>query len=165
MIFFHLIFPCANMFFVLRPPPPISFLMVRPLEIGLAQLRKVTEIAAKSLFLCVNRRPFRYDFSAGSKAIRFRACLHGGGRPQIGDVTWGGSPDLSCKRDQFKMRDYMDRRVTPSKRFTSTTWGPPPPCKHSQPLLWFIVCTSSIVHLSQENLKTTLAQFSFWRAV
>ena len=33
MNFFHLIFPCANIFFVLRPPPlpPISFLMVRPL--------------------------------------------------------------------------------------------------------------------------------------
>ena len=27
--------------------------------------------------------------------------------------------------DQFKMRDYMDRRVTPPKRVTSPTWGPP----------------------------------------
>ena len=26
------------------------------------------------------------------------------------------------------MRDYMDRRVTPPKRVTSTTWGPPPLC-------------------------------------
>ena len=26
------------------------------------------------------------------------------------------------------MRDYMDRRVTPPKRVTSPTWGPPPPC-------------------------------------
>ena len=24
------------------------------------------------------------------------------------------------------MRDYMDRRVTPPKRDTSTMWGPPP---------------------------------------
>ena len=32
---------------------------------------------------------------------------------------------LSCKRDQMKMRDYMDRRVT------SPTWGPPPPCKQA----------------------------------
>ena len=43
--------------------------------------------------------------------------------PQIGEVTCGGSPHLSCKRDKIKMRDYMDRRVTPP------TWGPPPSCK------------------------------------
>ena len=40
----------------------------------------------------------------------------------------GGSPHLSCKRDQIKMRD---RRVTPPKRVTSPTWGPPPPCKQT----------------------------------
>ena len=38
---------------------------------------------------------------------------------------------LSCKRDQIKMIDYMDKRVTPSKRVTSPTWGPPPPCKQA----------------------------------
>ena len=60
-----------------------------------------------------------------------RACLHGGGGPQIGEVTFGGSPHLSCKRDQNKMKDDMDRRVIPGlpppKRFTAATWGPPPP--------------------------------------
>ena len=40
---------------------------------------------------------------------RFRACLHGGGGPQIGGVTCGRSPHLSCKRDQIKMRDYIER--------------------------------------------------------
>ena len=29
------------------------------------------------------------------------------------------------------MRDYMDKRVTPPKRVTSPTWGPPPPCKQA----------------------------------
>ena len=29
------------------------------------------------------------------------------------------------------MRDYMDRWVTPPKRVTSPTWGPPPPCKQA----------------------------------
>ena len=29
------------------------------------------------------------------------------------------------------MRDYMNRRVTPPKRVTSPTWGPPPPCKEA----------------------------------
>ena len=32
------------------------------------------------------------------------ACLHGGGGPQIGEVTCGGLPHLSCKRDQINMR-------------------------------------------------------------
>ena len=59
----------------------------------------------------------------------FRACLHEGGGPQVGEVTWGGLPHLTCKRDHIKMREYMDRRVTPPKRFTSPIWGTPPPCK------------------------------------
>ena len=48
-----------------------------------------------------------------------RTCLHEGGVPQGGEVTCGGSPHLSCKRDQIKVRDYMARRVTP------------PPCKQA----------------------------------
>ena len=56
-----------------------------------------------------------------------RACLHGGGGPQMGEVTCGGSPQLSCKCDQIKTRNYMDRRVNPPKRVTSPNWGPPPP--------------------------------------
>ena len=60
-----------------------------------------------------------------------RACLHGGGGPEIGEVTCGGSTHLSCKRDQIKMTDYMDRRVTPPKWVTSPSWGPPPPCKQA----------------------------------
>ena len=59
------------------------------------------------------------------KNVLFRTCLHGGGGPQIGEVTCGGSPHLSCKRDQIKMRDYVDRRAT------SHAWGPPPPCKQA----------------------------------
>ena len=63
--------------------------------------------------------------------VKLRACLHGGGGPQTGELTCGGSPHLSCKRDQIKVRDYMDRRVTPPKRVTSPTWGPPPPRKQA----------------------------------
>ena len=63
--------------------------------------------------------------------LRIRACLRGGGGPQVGEVTCGGSPHLSSKRDQFKMRDYTDKRVTPSKRVTSPTLGPPHPCKEA----------------------------------
>ena len=46
------------------------------------------------------------------------------------DTRQGGSPHLSCKCDQIKMIDYVDRRVTP-KQITSPTWGPPPPCKQA----------------------------------
>ena len=67
-----------------------------------------------------------HDFTA-----RLRACLHGSWGPQIGEVTCGGSPHLLCKRDQIKMRDSMDRQVTPPKQVTSPTWGPPPPCKQA----------------------------------
>ena len=51
--------------------------------------------------------------------------LHEGGGPQLGEVTCGGLPHLTCKRDHIKMRDYMDRRVT------SPTWGSPPSCKQA----------------------------------
>ena len=63
--------------------------------------------------------------------IRIRACLHEGGGPQVGEVTCGGLPHLTCKRDHSKMRDYMDRRVTPPKRVTSPIWGTLPPCKQT----------------------------------
>ena len=45
--------------------------MSRYFETGEAQFRSVTEIAPKSPFLCVNRRPTRYDSCGGAKAIQF----------------------------------------------------------------------------------------------
>ena len=59
--------------------------------------------------------------------------------PQIGEVTCGVSPDLSCKRDQINVRDCMDRRVTSSKPVTTPTWGTPlhQPCPQGAfPGLW-----------------------------
>ena len=50
---------------------------------------------------------------------------------QTGLPTLKGEPHLACKRDQIKMRDYMDKRVTPPKWVTIPTWGPPPPCKQA----------------------------------
>ena len=35
-----------------------------------------------------------------------RACLREGGGPQVGEVTCGGLPHLTCKCDQIKMRDH-----------------------------------------------------------
>ena len=51
--------------------------------------------------------------------------------PRIGEVICGGLPYLSCKSDKIKIRDHMDRRITPPKRVTSPTWVPPPPCKQA----------------------------------
>ena len=73
------------------------------------------------------------DFTILFFDTNFRAFLHGGGGPQVSEVTCGRSPHLSCKRDQIKMRDYMNRRVTPPKQVTSPTWGPPPQCKQADP--------------------------------
>ena len=51
--------------------------------------------------------------------LELRACLREGGGPQAGEVTYGGLPHLTCKRDHITMRDYMNRRVTPPKQVTS----------------------------------------------
>ena len=88
------------------------------------------------------------------------AGSRGGGGPQTGEVTCGGSPHLSCKRDQIKMRNYMDRRVTPPKRVSSPTWGPPPPCKqalsHQLPILLQLSLGSFYI----SRLNTTLTCFN-----
>ena len=38
--------------------------------------------------------------------LGLKACLHRGWGPQIGEAPCRGSPHLSCKRDQMKMKDY-----------------------------------------------------------
>ena len=48
----------------------LSDMLHTTLEISVTQLRPVTEIAAKSPFLCVNRSPIQYGFPAGAKAIQ-----------------------------------------------------------------------------------------------
>ena len=74
------------------------------------------------------------------RSTLFRACLRGGG-PQVGVVTCGGSPHPSCRRDQIKMRDYMDRRVT------SPAYGPPPPCKQAlRKMVKIVKLTNYLVH-------------------
>ena len=48
---------------------PIRYVTLHFRE-SVVQHRCVTEIALKSSFLCVNRRPIRYGFRAGANAIR-----------------------------------------------------------------------------------------------
>ena len=70
---------------------------------------------------------------ATSIYLTLRACLRVGGGPQVVQVRCGGLPQVSCKREQIKMRDYMQMQVAPAKRVTSptTAGGPPPPCKQA----------------------------------
>ena len=51
----------------------------------------------------------------------FRAYLHEGWGPQVGEITCVKLPHLTCKRDHIKMRNYLDRRVTLPKRVTLPT--------------------------------------------
>ena len=50
----------------------------------------------------------------------------------MGEVTCGGSPNLSCTRGQIKMRDNMDRGGY------LTYLGSPPPCKEALRLLFIL---------------------------
>ena len=77
-------------------------------------LRCPRESSAKNVLISIWHAKFKLSASPrATPLVRLKACLHGGGGPQM-----CGSPHLSCKRDHIKMRDYMDRRVT------SPTWGP-----------------------------------------
>ena len=57
------------------------------------------------LILCILFCFFFFSITYAYMCRWIRACLHGGGGPQLGEVIYGGSPHLSCKRDQIKMRD------------------------------------------------------------
>ena len=81
--------------------------------------------------------------------MKLGACLHGGAGPQVGEVACSGSPQPSCKRDQIKMRDYMERRVTPP------TWGRPR-----------VHVTRPLVPSSEERKhKTTTFFFFSWTSI
>ena len=49
------------------------------------------------------------------------------------------------------MTDYMDRRVTPPKRVTSTSWGPPPPCTCKPTLHLLLRLATSPPHKSHSR--------------
>ena len=58
--------------------------------------------------------------------------LRGGGGPQIGEVTCGGSPHLSCKRDQIKKWQIIwTGRLPHLSGLPHLPGGPPPPCKQA----------------------------------
>ena len=98
-----------------------------------------------------------------------RACLHGGRGPQICEVTCGGSPHQEpvpdptyhVTNDQIKMRDYVDRRVTPPKRVTSPTWGPPPLCKQALTLYYLVFLALSVMMTDRLPLRAEFIWYYF----
>ena len=70
---------------------------------------------------------------AGSSYLR--ACLHGGGGPQVGDVTClGGVTCLSIESLILTWSRLHDRWGEPP-HVTSPIWGPPLPCKQALSLV------------------------------
>ena len=98
------------------------------------------------LFLLLEKERSGVAFSS------VRACLHEGGGPQVGDVNviklkreteWTCldlSDDPACAVMCKGGFDFV--RVTPLKRDTTPTWGPPPPCKQAL-RRWLSGCKNS----------------------
>ena len=64
------------------------------------------------------------------------------------------------------MRDYMERRVTPPKRITSPSWGPPFSCRQSLRLAKkqlctriTLFCTFPCPHCMTKALKSLISRF------
>ena len=93
-------------------------------------------------------------------ANRLKACLHRGGGPQLGEVTCGGSPHLTCKRDQIKMRDYMD------KWLISPTWVPHLHVKRPYALCYLFEKSNVSSHqLNSETFGPVLLLKTIWYIV
>ena len=96
-------------------------------------------------------------------AKKFRACLHGGGGPQVGEVTRLGEVTcLSIKSLILTWSRLHDRWGDPP-HVTSHIGSPPPPCKQAL-IPWWMSCTflKSICkkkHLSAEKQAYVFKKF------
>ena len=71
------------------------------------------------------------EFAVVLEKNKLRVCLHGGGGPQVGDVTrLGGVTRLSISSLILICSRLHDRWGDPP-HVTSPIWGPPPPCKQA----------------------------------
>ena len=96
--------------------------------------------------------------------IPVRACLHEGGGPQIGVLTCGGSPHLSCQRDQIKMRDHVDRRVIHQSGLRYQPGVPYPPCKQArkrQTSQLHIIFIEELSYMCVPNILFRVIMFAF----
>ena len=58
-----------------------------------------------------------------------RACLHGGGGPQVGEVTRLGVVTRLSTQSLILIWSRLRDRWGDPPHVTSPIWGPPPPCK------------------------------------
>ena len=93
---------------------------------------------------------------------RLRACLHGGGGPQVGGVTSGGSPHLSCKRDQILILKWDILCTGGLPHLTGLPHLSGVPHLHvNRPLMLYDVLSHSIKpEYSQSESKKLIAAYS-----
>ena len=102
-------------------------LLVCPLRfLVFSAMRRLGNVQSFKIYV-FRFRAFCHESNPGWAGYSTLTRLHGKlssqltGLPYLADraTRLGGSPHLSCERDQDKIRNYMDRRVTP------------PPCKEA----------------------------------
>ena len=88
-----------------------------PIILNLLANRNIALIYSVTICEEKNNQRIVHGQGASNTNCILRACLHGGGGPQIGEVTYvAGHPTYHVN---VIMRDYMDRWIT------SPTWGSP----------------------------------------
>ena len=61
--------------------------------------------------------------------VGLRACLHGGGGPQVGEVTRLGERLYGQAGYPISIGSRLHDRWGYPPNVISPTWGPPPPCE------------------------------------
>ena len=110
---------------------PLRFLVISVMRrLGNVQSSKTYKF--RFWAFCYERDPGQAGYPTLTR-LRGKLSPRLTGLPYLADraTRLGGSPHPSCKRDENKIRNYIDRRVTPPWRVSSPTWGLPPPCKQA----------------------------------
>ena len=119
--FYNIICPVRNLQWTIKPPCYKSLAIAQNVCHTLRCFRysfsQTVPRFFKSFHPCPITTKFSQKIGYELKFVKMQFSVKSTS-PQVGEVTPSGLPYLSCKRDQIKMRDYMDRRIT------SPTWGP-----------------------------------------
>ena len=101
------------------------------------------------------------------RAYYLRACLHGGGGPQVGEVTCLGGVTRLSIQSLILMLSRLHVRWGNPPHVTSPTWGPPPPCKQALraylhegggPQVGEVTCLGGVTRLSIQSLILMLSR-------